>query len=287
MISSSRSMPRTGGGTRARALRVGRFGNDEGRRHTRHRSRPGGRAFASARRCRKHGPTMRSSARSSVGSASPIGSGSSIRSMAPRSSVGVIRTGEFRSPWRFTGSRRSRSSSKPARRRCFWATRGGGSFESSWPRAKPRRGASRSATTSTLADAVLGAVDDASRARLPPNATRPPATPAPPMSPRSWRGRCVPGRVLPCLGSRAVGAPGRGSRRPIHRSHRWAFGRRRRRPVLERRVARSAPRRASVPAPLTRSGASLRMDRLAPSQHLYELLDPTRAVSARFAVSMR
>ncbi len=65
----------------------------------------------------------------------------------------------------------------PALRRCWWATRGGGSFESSWPRgdAEPRR--LRVSTTSTLSDAQIDALDDASRARLPPSALRPPASP--------------------------------------------------------------------------------------------------------------
>jgi histidinol-phosphatase len=66
-------------------------------------------------------------------------------------------------------------------RRCWWATRGGGSFESSWPREETQTRPLEVSTTSTLADAVLGAVDDASRARLPPIATRPPATPTPPI----------------------------------------------------------------------------------------------------------
>jgi histidinol-phosphatase len=67
----------------------------------------------------------------------------------------------------------------PALRRRWWATRGGGSFESSWPReaADPRRLAV--STTSALAEARLEALDDASRARLPPGAARPPASPLP------------------------------------------------------------------------------------------------------------
>jgi histidinol-phosphatase len=70
---------------------------------------------------------------------------------------------------------------EPAVRRCWWATRGGGSFESSWLRDETQTRPLEVSTTSTLADAVLGAVDDASRARLPPSAARPPATPAPPI----------------------------------------------------------------------------------------------------------
>jgi histidinol-phosphatase len=70
---------------------------------------------------------------------------------------------------------------EPARRRCFWATRDGGSFESSWPRDKTQTRRLEVSATSTLADALLGAVDDASRNRLPPSATRAPETPAPPI----------------------------------------------------------------------------------------------------------
>ena len=69
----------------------------------------------------------------------------------------------------------------PALRRCWWATRGGGSFESSWPREETQTRRLKVSTTSTLADALLGAVDDASRARLPPSAARAPATPVPPV----------------------------------------------------------------------------------------------------------
>jgi hypothetical protein len=65
------------------------------------------------RGCPKHGPKMRSSARNSVSSVSPTGSGSSTRSMAPRSSSRVIRTGESTLLWRFEGPRRSRSSPLP------------------------------------------------------------------------------------------------------------------------------------------------------------------------------
>jgi histidinol-phosphatase len=67
----------------------------------------------------------------------------------------------------------------PALRRCWWATRGGGSFESSWPRAESETGRLEVSTTSTLADAVLDALDDDSRARLPPSAARAPASPLP------------------------------------------------------------------------------------------------------------
>jgi histidinol-phosphatase len=67
----------------------------------------------------------------------------------------------------------------PALRRCWWATRGGGSFESSWPRAESMTRRLRVSSTSTLADAVLDALDDEGRARLPPSAARPPASPLP------------------------------------------------------------------------------------------------------------
>jgi fructose-1,6-bisphosphatase/inositol monophosphatase family enzyme len=55
----------------------------------------------------------------------------------------------------------------PALRRCWWATRGGGSFESSWPREERNTRRLKVSTTSTLAHAVLDAWDDESRARLP------------------------------------------------------------------------------------------------------------------------
>jgi histidinol-phosphatase len=67
----------------------------------------------------------------------------------------------------------------PALRRCWWATRGGGSFESSWPRGESQTRRLKVSTTSALADAVLDALDDESRARLPPVAARPPTSPLP------------------------------------------------------------------------------------------------------------
>lgn len=67
----------------------------------------------------------------------------------------------------------------PALRRCWWATRGGGSFESSWPREENKTRRLEVSTTSTLADAVLDALDNESRARLPPSAARPAASPLP------------------------------------------------------------------------------------------------------------
>ena len=70
----------------------------------------------------------------------------------------------------------------PALRRCWWAMRGGSSFESSWPREATETRRLAVSTTSTLADAVLGAVDDECRARLPSSAARAPATPVPPVA---------------------------------------------------------------------------------------------------------
>ena len=67
----------------------------------------------------------------------------------------------------------------PALGRCWWATRGGGSFESSWPRQETMTRRLAVSTTSTLAGAVLDALDDESRARLPPDAARAPASPLP------------------------------------------------------------------------------------------------------------
>lgn len=67
----------------------------------------------------------------------------------------------------------------PALGRCWWATRGGGAFESVWPR-EPA-GAKRLAVSSTalVADARLEALDDASAARLAPGVARPPGSPLP------------------------------------------------------------------------------------------------------------
>lgn len=67
----------------------------------------------------------------------------------------------------------------PALRRCWWATRGGGSFESSWPREESDTRRLQVSRTPTLTDAVLEALDDESRARLPPSAARPPRSPLP------------------------------------------------------------------------------------------------------------
>jgi histidinol-phosphatase len=67
----------------------------------------------------------------------------------------------------------------PALGRCWWATRGGGSFESSWPRDGSTTRRLEVSTTSTLADAVLAAVDDECTARLPQTAARAPESPLP------------------------------------------------------------------------------------------------------------
>lgn len=67
----------------------------------------------------------------------------------------------------------------PALRRCWWAIRGGGAFESPWPREEHHARRLQVSTTSTLADAVLDALDDDSRARLPPGAARAAASPLP------------------------------------------------------------------------------------------------------------
>jgi histidinol-phosphatase len=65
----------------------------------------------------------------------------------------------------------------PALGRCWWATRGGGSFESCWPREKAGGRRLEVSTTSVLRDAVLDALDDESRARLPPGARPAAASP--------------------------------------------------------------------------------------------------------------
>lgn len=67
----------------------------------------------------------------------------------------------------------------PALRRCWWATRGGGSFESSWPREENKTSRLQVSTTSSFDGAVLDALDNESRARLPPSTARPPASPLP------------------------------------------------------------------------------------------------------------
>ncbi|MFC4604471.1 inositol monophosphatase family protein [Rhodococcus kronopolitis] len=67
----------------------------------------------------------------------------------------------------------------PALRRCWWATRGGGAFESSWPRVDGETRRLEVSATATLADAVLDAVDNASRARLPRGVAHAPGSPLP------------------------------------------------------------------------------------------------------------
>lgn len=66
----------------------------------------------------------------------------------------------------------------PALRRCWWAIRGGGAFESSWPREEAELQRLEVSTTSVVADARLEALDDASRARLS-SAARGPGSPLP------------------------------------------------------------------------------------------------------------
>ena len=103
----------------------------------------------------------------------------------------------------------------PALRRCWWATRGGGSFESSWPRNESKTRRLKVSTTSTLADAVLDALDNESRSVSTECGSR---TGEPPTAgrARSWRDRCLLGRGLSYLGSRPVGSPCGGSRGPLH-----------------------------------------------------------------------
>jgi histidinol-phosphatase len=77
------------------------------------------------------------------------------------------------------GSTRLAAVTSPALRRCWWATRGGGAFESSWPREEGETRRLKVSTTATPAQAVVDALDDESRARLPPSSARPPASPLP------------------------------------------------------------------------------------------------------------
>ena len=67
----------------------------------------------------------------------------------------------------------------PALQRCWWATRGGGSFETPWPREATEPWRLNVSVTASLADARLDAVDEASRARLPSGAALAPVTPLP------------------------------------------------------------------------------------------------------------
>jgi histidinol-phosphatase len=67
----------------------------------------------------------------------------------------------------------------PALRLCWWATRGGGAFESSWPREGTESKRLEVSTTSTLGDSRLDAFNDAQRARIPATATRVSVSPLP------------------------------------------------------------------------------------------------------------
>ncbi|WP_328993901.1 hypothetical protein OG394_05985 [Kribbella sp. NBC_01245] len=67
----------------------------------------------------------------------------------------------------------------PALRRCWWATRGGGAFESSWPRDEKTTKRLEVSTTSVLADARLDVLHETPKARLPLSAARAPASPLP------------------------------------------------------------------------------------------------------------
>ncbi|MFE3289940.1 inositol monophosphatase family protein [Rhodococcus sp. NPDC059234] len=67
----------------------------------------------------------------------------------------------------------------PALGRRWWATRGGGSFESSWPNGEGGARRLTVSTTSVVADAVVDALDDESRGRLPSSASRASASPLP------------------------------------------------------------------------------------------------------------
>lgn len=67
----------------------------------------------------------------------------------------------------------------PALGRCWWAVRGGGAFESSWPRDSSNARRLMVSSTSQLGESLLEALDDESRDRLPPSGARPPASPLP------------------------------------------------------------------------------------------------------------
>lgn len=66
----------------------------------------------------------------------------------------------------------------PALGRQWWATRGGGTYESSWPR-DGNAERLRVSTTSSLTGALLDAIDSDSRNRLPDEATLAPPSPLP------------------------------------------------------------------------------------------------------------
>ena len=104
----------------------------------------------------------------------------------------------------------------PALRRCWWATRGGGSFESSWPRAEAKRGASRSVRRrrsrmpcSKRWTTSPGLVSHRCGSR--PGARCRWSNSFVARSTHSWPSAAS-------LGSRAVDPSRRGSRRPFHRS---------------------------------------------------------------------
>ena len=67
----------------------------------------------------------------------------------------------------------------PALGRRWWATRGGGAFESSWPRDHTQPQRLQVSIASAFDGALLDALDDESRARLPASSVRPPASPLP------------------------------------------------------------------------------------------------------------
>lgn len=77
------------------------------------------------------------------------------------------------------GSRKLAVVTSPALGRCWWATRGGGAFESSWPRTEAETHRLSVSTTSSVGEAVLAALDDESRDRLPSTAQPAPASPLP------------------------------------------------------------------------------------------------------------
>ena len=183
--------------------------------------------------------------RNSVGSVSPIGSGSSTRSTAPGSSARVIRTGESRLLWRFRGY--------PARGRhlsCAGALLvgdpRGGSFESSWPRQESETRRLEVSTTTTppmRCSRPWTTSPELASLKVPP-AHRPALCR---WWSRSGRDRRLPGRALPRLGPRPVDSPGRGGRWSLHRSNRWACERPGRRAVFERSPARSATGVSALP----------------------------------------
>jgi histidinol-phosphatase len=67
----------------------------------------------------------------------------------------------------------------PALGRCWWATRGGGAFESAWPREEAPPTRLRVSSTATLAEARVDALDVTSRGRLRPGVGPAPGSPLP------------------------------------------------------------------------------------------------------------